>query len=270
MALKDVKITLPVNQPDDTLKLGNSIVKKHTLLDTDSPLNGLFNITDFDTALQNITGLRQQAAAANATRQSHYNMAANKCGIGAGQNKQTKDTIYWYVLKIRDFLLVKYRGTEEQLSAWGYNVVISENAGRKTVRVEIPTNSPTTLTALAYNIDQHHQALGGSSPIPTAEISMTAFGTLITDTLALLQTWEENTEAAQSLNNQALNLLGYAEGQNSTTPGTVYYTICAIRDRLLSVYQDTEEQLSEWGFKVVISSHKPGKKKGNTPPPPVN
>jgi hypothetical protein len=59
---------------------------------------------------------------------------------------------------------------------------------------------------------------------------------------------------------QAINILGYGEGQTSLTEGTVYFFNCSIRDFLLNKFEGTEEQLSEWGFDVVISSARVGKK----------
>ncbi|HLG33344.1 MAG TPA: hypothetical protein VI757_00565 [Bacteroidia bacterium] len=59
-------------------------------------------------------------------------------------------------------------------------------------------------------------------------------------------------QAKEALNQQVEAKQGYAEGQTSETVGTLYYSYTGIRDRLLNVNAGVEENLSEWGFDVVL------------------
>ena len=48
-------------------------------------------------------------------------------GVEVGQSSQSTGTLYYYLTSIRDLLLVIYRGNEEQLSTWGFNVAVSSH-----------------------------------------------------------------------------------------------------------------------------------------------
>jgi hypothetical protein len=61
--------------------------------------------------------------------------------------------------------------------------------------------------------------------------------------------------------NEAKTLYGTAEGQTINTLGTLYNMVGTIRDILLITYKDNEEELSKWGFNVVIGQAKSPKRK---------
>jgi hypothetical protein len=73
-------------------------------------------------------------------------------------------------------------------------------------------------------------------------------------------------QMSQANNELARNLCGYGEGQTSETPGTLYYLITQVRDLLLVAYDGNEEQLSTFGFNVVVSSSTSSG--GGSPVPP--
>lgn len=263
MALATVRVILPIGSPLLTGTLCKSIVDKHVLLGANSPLTGFLDMTAFGTKTTNANALQLAGDTNQKKAQSKYNVLEKHCGLANGQNSQTPGTVYNYIILIRDVLLLKYRGAEEQLTDWGFNVVLSTANGRSYVRVDMP-DVPAMLLGLAGEINGQHTTLGASSPIPTDEINMTTFGDLVTDGNLLLGEYTSADALAQSKHNQALVIYGYGNGQTSKTEGTLYYDLCVVRDRLKLKYKGAEEQMSEWGFEVILGKHKPGKKKGKT------
>jgi len=256
-----VRVDITKDRPDDTVELCKKVEVKHTQLGASSPLNGLLDMALFATRTANIKSLRADAADNSSSAQGKYHQLLFTCGIAKGQKKQTKETVYWYVLNARDILLVKYRGIEEELETWGFTVVITETRGRRNLRIEISRTNPKKLLDLAKAIINKSDLLGAASPLINA-LTMPVFSAMTDSALALYFEWDAHVSLSQSLNAQADVLLGYAEGQNSLTTGTVYYDLCLIRDHLLQQYMGEEERMSVFGFKVVISSRITGVKKG--------
>lgn len=119
------------------------------------------------------------------------------------------------------------------------------------VKVEIPRDSPDDLLKLSSEVEQNHLKLGEASPLNG--LDMKTF-------TAKLKSAEENRKEAKRLhakaellNEQALLDLGIAKSQNSKTPDTLYNTLTRVRDILLGVNRGREENLNEWGYKVVNS-----------------
>ena len=256
-----VRVDITKDRPDDSVELCEKIVVKHTDEGAASTLPGVLDMTQFGLRALNVKTLRADADKNRNLAQSKYNTLLFTCGIAKGQRKQTKNTLYWFVLNTRDILLVKYRGVEEELQNWGFSVVITESRGRRNLRIAISRTNPKTLVELAEAILTKDLELGAASPLNGA-LSIPVFSAAAIEARAQYTEWDGHFSLAQSLNMQADVLLGYAEGQNSLSPDTIYYDLCLIRDHLLQRFMGTEEKLSEWGFKVVISSRITGVKKG--------
>ena len=130
---------------------------------------------------------------------------------------------------------------------------------KKNVRVDIPRNSPVKLIRLNKRIIERHEQLGDDSPLKELDMD-----TLKNKTMQAEEVREEAARLhaqAEALNEEARLLLGIDKGQNSYTEGTVYNLDILIRNRLLLVHQNTEEQLSTFGFNVVIRMSKMPKRK---------
>lgn len=252
MGRKTIRVNLPVDEPDETNTLCDRILEKHTALGASSPLTGLFDMTDFGTKLTFCKDNRKLAAKKDGESQKKFNEAAKLCGIAEGQNKQTEGTLYVFVLAIRDYLLIKFRDTPESLSEWGFAVVVSQTGGRRNVRVEIPDDSPETLLALCTLINDKHIADGAGSVLLSGTVDMAVFGTKLGTANTVLDESVVLRGEKEALNQQVQARQGYAEGQTSETPGTLYNFYTGIRDRLLNVSQGVEENLSEWGYDVVL------------------
>ncbi|MEP7169461.1 MAG: hypothetical protein ABI855_08850 [Bacteroidota bacterium] len=264
MSRKNVRVNMPVNMPAETIELCEGIIEKNTALGAASVLNAFFDMPAFGTKTVDAKALRKRAKKDEGESQSKYNQCAVKCGIAAGQNKQSTGTLYVMVLSIRDFLLLKFRATPESLSMYGYNVVVTQTEGKRNVRVDIPDDNPKSLLDLCTLINEKHIADGATSILNDSEVDMTVFGTLLGDANVLLAASTALDATKQSQNNSALTIIGYGEGQTAETEGTLYYMATGIRDRLLNKHAGNEEKLSEYTFDVVISSSSAGN--GDTPP----
>ena len=128
MAKRNVKIDLRYGQPVPMIETSDSIIKKHTELGDNSPLKTI-NLQGFTTV--------KQVAADNLGLGNEHKKIADKAfaesdlalGIAKGQTLQTPDTIYYYLALVRDQLLIAYKGREELIEEWGFNVQISESSG---------------------------------------------------------------------------------------------------------------------------------------------
>jgi hypothetical protein len=252
--MKDVRVVMNIGSPDITVYKGNKAMTKHTLLGVASPLNGFVDMVAFNNKLVQVESWRDQAKEQSDTFQVKYNLAEMLTGTGPGQTQETVNTIYYGVAQVRDILKVKNRGTEEELQFWGFNVVITQQGSRRRVRIDIPYGSTKKMHKLGKDIVARDTALGVASPL-VGNFDVATFGGIVSNVTTLLADWELAKDATQVLNNQALNLIGYGAGQTKDTPGTIYYDRISIRDRLLQVYQGTEEQLTPFGFDVIISEH---------------
>lgn len=248
--MKFIKVKLPFRNSAGTLKLAQAVSEKHTALGAASPLTGFVEMAVFESRRANAAQLQKEGDDADHLAQSKYHQAASLCGIAAGQNKQTENTVCWFVRLARDVLLLKHRGTEQHLEEYGFNVVISQTGSRKNVRVDLSVKKTADLLRLADAILQRHATLGAGSPL-TGNVDMALFAAAATTATTLLNEWNTQRALAQSKHNQALNSIGYGAGQTSQTEGTLYYDLITVRDRLLQVTRGAEEQMSEWGFDVV-------------------
>jgi hypothetical protein len=268
MSKRNVRVELFVDEPDDTLKLCDAILEKHTALGVGSPLTGFFDMTEFAGKVTSAKGFRKQASKDDRASQSKFNACRVKCGIAEGQNKQTTGTLYYMVLSIRDFLLLKFRLTPESLSLWGFNVVVTQTNGKRNVRVDIPDDTPEGLLALCNAISEKHIDDALTSILTDSEVDMAAYTTLLGEANTLLAQCVTLRGTRQSNNDQALAIIGYSEGQTAETPGTLYNFNTGFRDRLLNKHQGVEETLSEYGFDVVISASSSADNEETPPTPP--
>lgn len=257
----NVKVEIPKDSPKKTIELCDAIILKHTNDGASSSLTALLDMALFGTRLANIKQLRKDAAENAGKAEGRYHFMQFLCGLSKGQNKQTQNTVYWFVLNCRDVLLVKYRGIEQELETWGFNVVITSTGGRRNLRITIPRKVPKDLIELAEAILARHLFVGAASPLNGA-VDIAMFTTVVTDARANYDAWVMRSGLAQSQHDQAGFLLGFNEGQNSLTNNTVYYDLCLIRDHLLQRYMGFEEEMTEHGFNVVRTRKLTGVKKG--------
>ncbi|MCD4818487.1 MAG: hypothetical protein K8S23_07325 [Candidatus Cloacimonetes bacterium] len=127
MARKNVKVDLHVNKIEALMTLLSVVNKKHIALGTDSPLNHI-NMADFDSKLKVAETKRASSKELRAQSEALMEAAYSIIGLGIDQGSTSPGTLYYYLTSIRDMLLVIYKGNEEQLSTWGFNVVSSSSS----------------------------------------------------------------------------------------------------------------------------------------------
>ncbi len=127
MARKTVKVAIPTGKPDEFVKLAKGILKKHQADGSDSPLTTV-DMALFDDALKKSDDKRTESQDLRNKSEARMQEAYSYLGIGKGQNIETPGTVYHLISRVRDQLLVTYRGNEEKLSEYGFPVVVGTAA----------------------------------------------------------------------------------------------------------------------------------------------
>ncbi len=123
MARKTVRVDIPTSSPDTLMALSQSILKKHAADGNASPLDN-DKMTKLQAALNIALPQNQAALDADAVAQKARQTRDQALGTADGQTVYTKDTAMNIVTYARDLLLVENEGTEEALTAYGFNVVV--------------------------------------------------------------------------------------------------------------------------------------------------
>lgn len=255
MSARNVRVDIPIASPLKMENLGDAILDRHTELGPASPLN----TPEIDMAVydnEHTLYKEKRTAAANYHAQGEaLNQQANvTLGVAEEQSKDTPGTVYYHSIRIRSFLLLVHEGIEEELTTYGYNVVIDKVKGRKTISVDIPIRSPDAMIKLGANIVARHLELAPGSPLDTPELDMPEFITLHNTHKQQRIDAKKQHALGEAEQQRADNALGVSPDQNVHTAGTVYNFTTRIRDKLLLVNQSEEEELSTYGFNVVIST----------------
>lgn len=256
MAQRNVRVDIPIKSSDDMETLTDSSLARHAVLAAGpgSPLTGQVDMALLTSQHSVTVTKRTQSNLEQATAEAEMLEANTAMGAAPGQYIDTPGTVYNLVGLTRDRLLFALDGKEEELETWGFNAVISETAGQRTVSVEIPISMYQKMEKLVDAILARHVVLaaGPGSPL-TGQVNTG----LLASQKALAKNKRVSSQlhhgTAQALMLEANSALGTAAGQTILTPGTVYNLIGKVRDRLLFVHQRQEEQLSTYGFNVVIT-----------------
>lgn len=126
MARKNVKVKIPISKPDVFLAQGEVLDKKNIELGEGSPLKP-FNMVEYHDKLLEAIDYRAQAKALRAQSESLMQRANTIIGVADGQTSEIEGTLYYFMTMFRDQLLITYRGNEEELEVWGFDVVVSSN-----------------------------------------------------------------------------------------------------------------------------------------------
>ena len=267
MSRKNVRIDMPIGNVDKTVKLGKSISARHGELGANSPLTDLVDMSAFDDLLADIVTNRTPAVADSRQKEAWNGQALTVIGIAPGQNLQVKGTVYWHVNQVQKFMVFKFKGNEEQASLWGFNVVVTETGGRRNVSFNVPYNSAEGLLELGTNIISKNATDGPATIFPPTLFNIPDFEAKVNGARTLRDNALSKNQASQAANELARNLCGYGEGQTSETPDTLYFFITQVRDLLLVAYDGNEEQLSTFGFNVVVSASSSAGSGGQEPSP---
>ncbi|MES2570797.1 MAG: hypothetical protein V4710_12195 [Verrucomicrobiota bacterium] len=123
---------------------------------------------------------------------------------------------------------------------------------RKTVRVEIPSNSPDSMITMARAIKKEHDQAGPRSRLKPERVQAMHERA---EQARLKRDQAEALEAeASRLRDESDALIGLAPGQTRETAGTLLHDLTRFRDLLLLTYRGAEQTLGEYGFHVVIGT----------------
>lgn len=241
------------------LNLSDAITEKHESY-TDpadpSPVAHL-PMAQFKTNTAAARALHNQSTTLHSEGEGLTQDAWTIIGIADGQTITTEGTLYFDLDVIKGILLDVNINHEEQLEQYGWNVVVSETKGRRNIRASIPFDSAEKMLLLCEAVTEKHEALGPESPLNLLDMA----------------TFKANHIAARNLQTQAAAkhkeaqgktqdmevIIGTSKGQKVSTEGTLYYIIGRVRNRLLDIHKNHEEQLEQWGFNIVITETIPNK-----------
>lgn len=120
MAKKTARVVIPRN-PDELIELGEGIVERHNVDPATSPLAGL-NMAEFEQLV--ISSKAKNTEAKKLRRDSEMATEDRDSLLGhrKDQNSNTEHTVLNYVSRSRDILLGNFRGKEQHLGDYGFEV----------------------------------------------------------------------------------------------------------------------------------------------------
>ncbi|MEO6883661.1 MAG: hypothetical protein ABI199_06530 [Bacteroidia bacterium] len=134
--------------------------------------------------------------------------------------------------------------------------------GKRTVRVKVPSHRPGDLLRLAQRILEKSTTDGVGCPIAPADLANIQS---LTDSAVIARNHSiELREESEGEMQVARSAMGIEKGQTNSTPNTINYLIAKIRDVLMVTYRGREEQLSQYGFNVVVNAYVPKSKENKS------
>ena len=257
MANKTIRIEIPVGNPGALQTLAGKILTRHADLGAGSPLLTFVDMVLFQNQLTLSSTSRNLSQQRDADGQADTQAADVAMGVHEGQSMDTPGTVYHLTDRVRKRLLFVHDGAEEELSRYGFNVVISGSGSSKTVSVDIPIGNLQDMTNLVQKIIDRHVALAASSPLPPV-VDMPLLISQFQLSTSKRTSAQKAHAHAEALMQKANKALGTDKGQTAKTMGTVYYLILRVRDHLLLAHDGLEEELSTYGFNVVITEGNDG------------
>jgi hypothetical protein len=124
MSKKTVNVDLYVRQADKMVGLGKRISEKNAELGENSPLKGSKKLDALQIAVSSVEAKRKEATQLRKTSEKLMQESENLLGYAEGQTAETPGTVYNLLTSIRNILLEEYRGNEEALKEWGFDVVV--------------------------------------------------------------------------------------------------------------------------------------------------
>lgn len=124
MARRIVRKTIPRNNPDKLIRIARKLIDKHQKMGEDSPLQK-FDMELFEDNLTHAVESREQSQTLRSESEALMQRSKQYLGTDIGQNRHSADTVYNFVALCRDQLCIDYSGNEEQLTIWGFDIVVS-------------------------------------------------------------------------------------------------------------------------------------------------
>lgn len=115
-----VQIVMPRNS-DNWIKLAKLVLKKHQEDGASSLLMNL-GLDNMEMVLVKAEQKLQEAQALNREKEKATQRRNIALGTDKGQNSKTPNTVHYIIRAVRDLLLGNFRGKEQELGAWGFEV----------------------------------------------------------------------------------------------------------------------------------------------------
>lgn len=132
-----VQVEIPRN-PDKLTKLVAEILKKHDT-DKEASLLRIFDMAALKALNDDAAKKRSDAEAANRNKEKATQSRNLALGTAKGQTTKTPGTVAYLVRSVRDILLGIYRGQEQKLGDWGFEVNFNTTSSNGST----PTPPPT-------------------------------------------------------------------------------------------------------------------------------
>ena len=142
MSRKNVRVTIPRNA-DELITLGESIVARHGALGPASPLQGL-DMAAFIIKLAEAKAVNAQAKQLRKDSETATEDRDGLLGHKKDQNSNTPDTILNIVVRSRDILLGAYKGNEQHLGDYGFDVNQSSSSSNGAAGATSQPTDPET------------------------------------------------------------------------------------------------------------------------------
>ncbi len=127
------RVKIPKNK-DAAIKLAQAILQKHQADGAASPLAAL-NIADMTAK----TGTADTQNQLSAKLYRDAETATQSCNLAVGADFTTPGTVNYYNTSARDLLLGIYKGNEQKLGDWGFEVDQSTSPASKTAKAAAKT-----------------------------------------------------------------------------------------------------------------------------------
>jgi len=138
MAKRNIKITFGQGDRQRMIAVATKISNKNTELGEQSPLKSI-NMAAFATIFDVSSTKNTQMEDFQLRYEQTKAEADFALGIAKGQTMATPDTLLFYLGLIRDQLMVTYKGREELIEDWGFDVTVTESKGMKPREPKTPT-----------------------------------------------------------------------------------------------------------------------------------
>ena len=117
------RVNIPRFKAGNLIRLAKTIYDRHKNDGEESPLS-IFEMEKLDQDAKEAEMLRKRALALKRESEELMQRSRKLLGIDKGQSSFSRDTVLNTILRTRDLLIALYKGSEEKLGAWGFEVII--------------------------------------------------------------------------------------------------------------------------------------------------
>ena len=138
MARRYWSINIPRFKAGTLVELAKIIYSRHKD-DGEESILGVFDMEKFDQDATEAEILRKKALALKRESEELMQSSRKLLGIDKEQSSFSQGTVLNVILRVRDLLIAMYKGSEEKLGAWGFDVIVAmgkQKTGKKKINNE--------------------------------------------------------------------------------------------------------------------------------------